>query len=1345
MRKGGRAPYQRRHERGVALVVVLAVVVLMSVLILSLVSLVRLETRSSFAHSDSVEVDVLAELQTNLVISQIRAATDSQGGSRTWASQPGMIRTFGTQTDPETGRAGLERVYRLYSHRHLEEGESFNASEQGPPADWNSQTGRYVDLNEPVVISKTGPKRLRYPILDPDLLDRGIAGIEVESAPGRDDSSPLPMPVEWLYVLADGTLLAPRAGSDTTIRFDGDHLPSRDNPVVGRIAFWADDESSKVNINTASEGTFWDMPRANSHFDADSYSERQPVRNEFQRYPGHPATTSLSPILAPYIGEDPATYFKLAPFVADGGSYSGEMEVDHETPPVSLDSDRLYASVDEYFFSPDTDTSGLRAPNALGLDEAALEEVRFLLTAHSRSPEVNLHDRPRVSLWPTQHDPQDRNAVDRLLAFCATTQGIDGRFPYYFQRLSTHDLDSPLVNYGSSQSSTADMQILRNQLVYQYLNRLTDQSIPGFGSDFREKYPEDKGQILTSMVDYLRSGLNTLAIGLPTDRDARGYSYSPSRRLDESTPQALGSGQIIPLRIADTQGFGRSVSVSEVSLVIYPTAVDRNRPVPERDAETGELVHSLIFDYPGRPKNVAAGYRATEARAFLMLEFFSASPGLPSWNPLVSIKVNGLADFRLGGQSLNLADEATLDLHAPIDSIAAASYVGKGNSNGHMSLYQPFFYLPDPAAPVSDSNRPTLRSFTDLQDLSDPVRGYVWHSATSFPLPPDGDRIELSGENLEISLASLVSGEIYQTIELEFPDAIVPMPYVWVESGKMAETPPGAPWDHETSLLSRASRDPDEWPNYLIRPGDVVRSVEFRSDLEMAGEDLPGGDLRFLAASAEVPAEWFGPGGAPGHYEDPIRRFAMGLRSGDHWQYWGHFRTEPHHQHGNDVLASAPHEIGEGEDREIHHPYWRASSWRTSGSLVEGFAGYSATHLDIGSSPTGRIYRDAHPVVARGLNGAKRRDGRPGDWDQGYGNTEDGAFINKPDESNATQKWWNFGSNYNSGGYYRRGAFAVDLEGRNHSPNRQIASPVMFGSLPTGIRSMRPWETLLFCPNPDGRTTPAGVEPDQNDHIGFSFPRDHLWLDLFWMPVTEPYAISEPFSTAGKVNLNYEIMPFRYIKRRTGIAAVMHSMEMMAVPPIALSREPFGCIKGGRDQAFEREVRYAVNLDPEDGTLRGFEDRFESGDVFRSASEICELFLVPQPLEEAEQPYLGNPNPGYSEMLEWWGENRATGDNVREMPYNHLYPRLTTQSNVYQVHYRVQRVKHAPSDDPEVWNEENAIVLAERRGSTLIERYIDPNEPTMPDFATASLDDEEARLSRYYRFRVIQKRRFLPW
>ena len=59
--------------------------------------------------------------------------------------------------------------------------------------------------------------------------------------------------------------------------------------------------------------------------------------------------------------------------------------------------------------------------------------------------------------------------------------------------------------------------------------------------------------------------------------------------------------------------------------------------------------------------------------------------------------------------------------------------------------------------------------------------------------------------------------------------------------------------------------------------------------------------------------------------------------------------------------------------------------------------------------------------------------------------------------------------------------------------------------------------------------------------------RDHLLLDLFTMPFVEPYLISEPLSTAGRVNLNYQIAPYGYIKRSTALRAALHPLRVTAV------------------------------------------------------------------------------------------------------------------------------------------------------------------------------------------------------
>ena len=41
-------------------------------------------------------------------------------------------------------------------------------------------------------------------------------------------------------------------------------------------------------------------------------------------------------------------------------------------------------------------------------------------------------------------------------------------------------------------------------------------------------------------------------------------------------------------------------------------------------------------------------------------------------------------------------------------------------------------------------------------------------------------------------------------------------------------------------------------------------------------------------------------------------------------------------------------------------------------------------------------------------------------------------------------------------------------------------------------------------------------------HYGATDPADYLLTDLFNLPVVEPYAISEPLSTSGRINMNYQ-------------------------------------------------------------------------------------------------------------------------------------------------------------------------------------------------------------------------------
>jgi uncharacterized protein (TIGR02600 family) len=305
-------------------------------------------------------------------------------------------------------------------------------------------------------------------------------------------------------------------------------------------------------------------------------------------------------------------------------------------------------------------------------------------------------------------------------------------------------------------------------------------------------------------------------------------------------------------------------------------------------------------------------------------------------------------------------------------------------------------------------------------------------------------------------------------------------------------------------------------------------------------------------------------------------------------------------------------------------------------------------------------------------------------------------------------------------------------------------------------------------------------------------------MDLFWMPVVEPYAISEPFSTAGKVNLNYQMVPFQnYIRRATGIHAVMKGELLAAVPLYDAVRYKNAPNKDGtiREEYPEQPDAYRTtgayrdytdgapgdkdyadkkfpvkvwhrSIDIESrvretsrnvqGTLQQFEDRFmhtapnkETYGLFRTASQICEIHLIPKkvgvPVNDG-----GDVNPAGSytanQMSSFWSYGTGnpksiTGDNTRERPYANLYGKITTQSNTYKVFMHTQVIRKARSSSVDRFDPSKDSITAEYRGSALIERRIDHNDNRLPDYAA---NPDATSLDSFYRFRVLEMKRFNP-
>lgn len=1204
-------------QKGVALIVVLALVTIMAILIVAILSTSSRELKSARIYSDGIEVRQMNETAVNLAVGQLRLGTRQISdfpGKEVWASQPGAIRIY-----DESG--SFARGVKLYSDSVMTTGSESELSEDLPPTDWNSDDNqiRYTDLNEPVVRKDD----IYFPIVDPTAFQAGVDGFDFEEGAvsgakknGNRLELRLPMPVEWLYVLKRGEI----GILDNSGKFSGSIEASAENPIVGRVAFWADDESSKINVNTASEPTFWDTPRAINKKDMD-YGKFQPGRNEYQRYPGHPATTALSPVLFPNATDELSSakkeeIYELIPRVGGGGTTGGTMR---QLPgePIVTDKDRLFATIDEFIFHPDREQIKL-------IDPESLRMASFFLTANSRSPELNPLGKPKIAMWPLGANTYPRTAFDHLIAFCSTT----GNHLYAFQR---EKAKSPVSDWDN---------IPRNQALFSWLVRDLNEDVPGTGAAFSDKFETDLPQITTEIFDYIRTtNLNDLA---------------PIQNKDGTTTKPrnfAGNGQVAPIRTSDDHmGFGRFFTFSEFGLHFICSGHGGEGLQPPK----------------AKPK-LAADERLVEV-GFLM-EPFSPSMGWPRLRNDFTIVVTGL------------------------DSLKTRQVVGTEGKQEERPM-----------------GFPALKRYRP-HGLDSSWHGRAWGGSSgirtfvarnNYPLV--SQRIRVKGNSLTFS-GGTVEVEIYdgdftkkkkldpkkriQTIELHFPPADFPMPelvrkgttifrgtvptkkdFWWTlktRYGNANKTPyaPGDEYKEKTRRWPPDNRGnpPGFKTGCVFRSEDVVRTI------------VPShGDHRLFAALKEVPDTVFVPNG--NYHKSTVQLdHTFADTQGTHLLYG--FSNEP-------GLTSKKTPAAQLTPADYH--YSRLPDVPNGAGLFN-------------------LY---------------------GDFDNGVAQIGDGAYINRPDEGNVASK-----------GHYSYFAWNYKKPKLvNFSPNRMIPSPGVLGSLPVGIKRDRPWETLLFRPQPG--------------HPGSNSPADHLLMEYFWMPVVEPYAISEPFSTAGKINMNYRIAPFSYIKRSTGLHGILKSEEPLAIPNTMskiyklwdheTSDHPWlpNQSRGNLDPKTRKDwnaaatgkvpMRKRINVDE---TLEQFEEKFDSNSLFAYPSEICEIHLVRE--DETLDEYKDQ---------SFWADHVVTGDNVRERPYANLYPRLTTRSNIYRIHTRVEMIRKGRESPPDQFSEAQDSVVGRYRGSTLVERYIDPTKANQPDYAASEESNED--LFDSYHFRILESKRFSP-
>lgn len=584
-----------RRQRGLALIIVLSMLALATIVILAFLSVADTEYKATNTYSASQAARRHADSALNIVISQIRAGSEQDGaiaGREFHATQPGAVRKY-------TQHGSFLAGYKLFSDEAMivkyTGGAAGNASitqernfvaNSEPVQGWNTgnNLARYVDMNDPVVkgvADASGDTRstlVYFPIIDPRAAydidpgtgapipvegfsysetvalraaDNNLANpaagsstrpIVVPTAGVNPDQLRLAMPVRWLYVLKDGSI----GYLDNNLTFRGGATEATEtNPIVARIAFWTDDETCKINVNTAAEPTFIGQPLYYHERDH-RWADYPAARSEYQRFPGHPATVALSSVFYPnpFQSTDRSldTYaqtgselnrmlsikeriYDIIPRIHTGGSRAGTRlfavddfnsgETLREVEVVQAANERLYASVEELIFSQQSSNNrrilnDTAVQSGVLFNKQTLERASAFLTAHSRGSEINILGLPKIAMWPVAESQDRRTGFDNLIEFCSMVGPASNS--YVFRR------GGPMGGGRvAARDAYYDINLPRNKALMEMLDKVLANAIfpaatesGGNGATFKAKMRSADGyenyrQVLVQMFDYIRS------------------------------------------------------------------------------------------------------------------------------------------------------------------------------------------------------------------------------------------------------------------------------------------------------------------------------------------------------------------------------------------------------------------------------------------------------------------------------------------------------------------------------------------------------------------------------------------------------------------------------------------------------------------------------------------------------------------------------------------------------------------------------------------------------------------------------------------------------------------------
>lgn len=1107
----------------------------------------------------------------------------------------------------------------------------------------------------------------------------------------------------------------------------------------------------------------------------------------------------------------------LAPFINSGGTSGGTVKTPTRATADFAVDDHLFTSLDEMYFKAGGGSN--RSLNSardnletLSLDPRGellqrLERAQFFLTHKSHSPELTLQGFPRVSIYPMADAAAPYVGTTSTSALPATvspydvTMGVNstiGKKAYYLQRADPGSRHAELFTYING----------RNNQVFRYLKELSRLPIPGYpdgfagsrpinytptlaedptGFSLAAKYPSayneqgrrfpdtglgvvngatlmdasDRTNILLNMLDFSRSVNMQPAFVTATNRydDGNGQAtgfcgcgtdagnhnnaliFGQKYRTPKGAGKILVPAEIIMVvNVAARLEPGQAVGSNNVAngLRTLMTAGSPSAIIADdKDSDGYRYFVEIGFVYSGfNPKhgwspmqsNTALWVTTPHASPISTLAFNNNSAGnVGNVFPLIADLGSGQSEYvhmpttreaAAGGSAANIANRGVPPniipyggMQGPRALMPNAANKGAMGANT-FAICSPLCYRTTETGPLKVDLRVDPGAVMRMMTLDGPVDTNNIQSAFDLRLP----------SNFVQNITLPISGTSLRTRAIDYNQGKIKFPDTASCAIRSFVLPSG-----DYRLATGLRMDPDMF----------VAHANFTSNGNSLYEANVDPGLRMLSSPSNYSPQTLVNKDA----EPRVTRYIT-PQSGQ-------------------PMSSLPLPLASTADMAAKSASLLVGANTTNGLATEITKTADQDLVDFASMDPNRRQmfgfgrRDGHNFQPK--RGSSDPD-ETGDFDNGVAAAEDGPYMNYPDE----------GDRRGSGGRYfntvtiKETKLGSESAAQTISPNFLLRSPVDFGSIPSGIQARVPWQTLRFRPDPgmnDPRLTITSMSmnpPAGLPFANFCGPRDHFFLDMFWMPVVEPWAISEPFSTKGTINLNQQILPFLYIERTTALHALFRGERILAIPNEAADKYKRVRADGSPNND-DAGYRYFLNTKE---TISQFNTRYNTGldpegqnlafNTFRSASEICEVWLVP---DKNGEDYEGDQDWDLEYIIGgiqngrrrgFWPDHRLTGDNSRERPYANLYPRVTVRSNVFKLHMVAQTLQKARSTDPKSFNSVNDSVTAEWRGSCLIERSADSLDAALTRYDYTNLDsrtinpNQVPRIDRYYTYRVTE-------